>query len=1108
MEDYTINEGMPAKKAEVDNGDPEAEAFARQRYHARLAHSFRLRAQEAKGRERLEAAAAHKFHSAKVKDTITFIKKLREDTDMNELEEAKSAPSNTTLHKAISGVFEKHTKEPGFVRIQHGGRSTATKHSPSFDRTGSTELHTRSKVGPDLEKLAKKYGGKYNSDTGHLDVRSKTHRHFVSASHGTHHSVYTHSNRELSDFDMRNEELELAELSKKTLKSYTHKANQDRTKSFGDEKRYGKRLAGADVAVKKIHEEELAEKVLDIQARMKRAAVMRRYENKIKRSRDLAQRRLAPEKNIKKRAYAAARQILRRKVAGARGAEYAQMGPSEKMAIDRLIDGKTKIIKKIALRLLPRVRAAEHARLASFMKGAALEPQHSNAIATMEAVVDKKVNKEFGAKFKKGEAPSATEKKEVRLHPKESKNVVKFHQKFTEEAALVSDTFKGLCKKAEKSGIDLDILGEVYDRGMDAWVEEMNVSQQQYAFARVNSYINQGKTYFNEDADLQELSKATLRSYLDKSSTRGELPTAAKFRRSVVMGTVAAKKVGQRFPGSKNVKVKVKATNEETVPLVEEDGKTTVVSKGKESGTRWEMRTRLAGEPGEYSSIIKTHQDGKHLQNRWGGYNVYKTGKTPYIKKHFERLALKEETLTEHRGYKAPELEAAGYQFKSHLGATGNRDASTLYYHPALDKHIEITHERTGMAGSKKRHYFYSGKLGSNSGGMQSMHPTLSDAIRKNKGELKEETLNEANRLKYDASGKQWYHSANGGFTWKRVTSDEAKKAYPGKHKDITAEHGLKEETLDEMRNVSTSKLQRIVDRGESDPKGIGPAFGMQIVAARKEILRRKAAGIKEETLDDGGYYAAREMHGNDYAVARHIYDRYRGQHTSKHIDSAIEDLGGDKEKIIKHLGRFRAVKKMHSTGRDPKYTKEETLAEATYHERVKNHPAVESVDNGGKGEYFVNLKHPYHWSGQKSFGVDSPSHALKMLKDVKKGIAGVDFEEEYVAEMSWTKQVQYADAAKKDRLDKFNQSLATKDPAEKAALLKRIDNRNKTIQKVMDRSGWNKKPVAEAVFTVDKEPVIIPPEKKADGSFTPARTVMRRVRKKILNSGNLSDGK
>ena len=98
------------------------------------------------------------------------------------------------------------------------------------------------------------------------------------------------------------------------------------------------------------------------------------------------------------------------------------------------------------------------------------------------------------------------------------------------------------------------------------------------------------------------------------------------------------------------------------------------------------------------------------------------------------------------------------------------------------------------------------------------------------------------------------------------------------------------------------------------------------------------------------------------------------------------------------------------------------TLSEATAHERVKAHKAVESVDNGGKGEYFVCLKHPYHWSGQKSFGVDSPTHALKMLKDVKPGVAGVDFEEGYepIEELSRRTLGNYAKVAMADREDKI----------------------------------------------------------------------------------------
>ena len=59
-------------------------------------------------------------------------------------------------------------------------------------------------------------------------------------------------------------------------------------------------------------------------------------------------------------------------------------------------------------------------------------------------------------------------------------------------------------------------------------------------------------------------------------------------------------------------------------------------------------------------------------------------------------------------------------------------------------------------------------------------------------------------------------------------------------------------EQVDEMKNISTEKLHALVARGDSDPVGMSPAFGMQIKAARKELQRRKKPGMKEEAeLDE-----------------------------------------------------------------------------------------------------------------------------------------------------------------------------------------------------------------------------------------------------------------
>jgi hypothetical protein len=72
--------------------------------------------------------------------------------------------------------------------------------------------------------------------------------------------------------------------------------------------------------------------------------------------------------------------------------------------------------------------------------------------------------------------------------------------------------------------------------------------------------------------------------------------------------------------------------------LNEASSQTLVATKGSDKASRYEMHTNMPGEASEYSSIIKTHQDGKPLQNRWGGYNTLRTGKTAYVKKHFAQL--------------------------------------------------------------------------------------------------------------------------------------------------------------------------------------------------------------------------------------------------------------------------------------------------------------------------------------------------------------------------------------------------------------------------------------------------------------------------------------
>lgn len=111
------------------------------------------------------------------------------------------------------------------------------------------------------------------------------------------------------------------------------------------------------------------------------------------------------------------------------------------------------------------------------------------------------INKLFEAKFALKKDPKKKPPVQGDLKP-----AIIIHGKFGEEKDSNSAVFKSLEKKASASGIGIEVLGEVYDRGIDSWNESLNITPQQHAFARVNSFISQGKTYFEEDADLVESS--------------------------------------------------------------------------------------------------------------------------------------------------------------------------------------------------------------------------------------------------------------------------------------------------------------------------------------------------------------------------------------------------------------------------------------------------------------------------------------------------------------------------------------------------------------------------------------------------------------------------
>lgn len=231
---------------------------------------------------------------------------------------------------------------------------------------------------------------------------------------------------------------------------------------------------------------DLLSEVLNVQQRRQRALIMKRYAPRIKRARELAQRRLAADAKLKKRAMIQARDIVRKRVAGRRGAEYASLSPSEKIQVDLAVEKRKKVIGKIAKRILPKVKQAEFQRLKSYMQGHQMEPKHTGMVSVQKESMDE-LNTMF---VQYAEAIDTTS---VEAILEEMTNLVL-------DKIITEKQVAALEKRSNRTGIDYDLLEQVYVRGL---IESMG--DHQAAFNRVNAFCCGGKTAMNEDYDLYQL---------------------------------------------------------------------------------------------------------------------------------------------------------------------------------------------------------------------------------------------------------------------------------------------------------------------------------------------------------------------------------------------------------------------------------------------------------------------------------------------------------------------------------------------------------------------------------------------------------------------------
>lgn len=222
------------------------------------------------------------------------------------------------------------------------------------------------------------------------------------------------------------------------------------------------------------------------------------------------------------------------------------------------------------------------AKLNEGIEDAALEAVLESKQETIRELAEKryanlieKTNDKFKEKFPKG---------------KVKKTPIIQHSKFEEEAEHQTPTFNALMKKANESDVPLEIIGEVYNRGLDSWNSEMRATAEQYAFARVNSYIKQGKTYFEADSDLRfELTEGKMQPYVSRHYGAGDGHSQTAWKAANKHGKVkyfglqfkdsAAKHAGEGHVMKEEVESpKLGTGNTPSTPAKREQGTDTIVA--------------------------------------------------------------------------------------------------------------------------------------------------------------------------------------------------------------------------------------------------------------------------------------------------------------------------------------------------------------------------------------------------------------------------------------------------------------------------------------------------------------------------------------------------
>ena len=304
----------------------------------------------------------HSGHQAVVDKVADVAKKVGAKRGRVVVSHSQDKKKNPLDQKSRMGYIKK-MNPANKVRGSSKEHPNFLSYAKKLHKKGTTDLHVV--TGSDRAKEFKKTLDKYNNHPDHYSFKS-INVHSAGDRDDKAKGVAGASGTKQREYAKKGD---YKSFSKNLPKSLSKDGKSMYSKMREEWENYDIELSLTEEAVQELISEDslwedyINERVLSLMQRRKAGLKMRRLKFKIARARKIKRKRMATMDMLQRRARRQARTFIRKRIAGKQGANYNQLSASQKINIDKRVAKKQAFIKKLAQRLLPRVKQAELVRL-------------------------------------------------------------------------------------------------------------------------------------------------------------------------------------------------------------------------------------------------------------------------------------------------------------------------------------------------------------------------------------------------------------------------------------------------------------------------------------------------------------------------------------------------------------------------------------------------------------------------------------------------------------------------------------------------------------------------------------------------------------------------